>query len=193
MAAEQLELDIRANQPVAHAIRTRTAVFVNSNEDLADQLPGMVRADPEDHACASVPLPGASDDDPPLGAINVRFDAPHRFKSLDRSLLALLARRCSEAMLRAGRFEDERARRVAAEHALSTSRALEINDDIVQLLAEAKLAAELGMPDQAAAAIEAALVASKRVVATMTVDSHSYRRDAITLDGLLQSGSRTPL
>lgn len=176
---EHTQLDVAANLPIAYTVRSCEALFIDSNEDLAASMPGMERSDPQDHACASVPLRGATKDAVPLGAINVRFDAPRTISPFDRQLLEMLAARCSEAMLRAGRFDAEQRRRIAAEHALSTSRALEINDDIVQLLVEAKLAAELGRPEQAAAAIDRALTASKRVVATMTVASHSYRRDVI--------------
>ena len=75
-----------------------------------------------------------------------------------------------------------------AEEALATSRALELNDDIVQLMAEAKLAMELGLTEQASAALERALSASKRMVATMSRDAVSFRRDALDLDGVQRVG-----
>jgi GAF domain-containing protein len=127
-----------------------------------------------------------SEDDPVLGAINVRFDTPREFSELEKRLMTLLGERCSLAMVRAQRFAEERRRRMAAEEALTTSRALEINDDIVQLIAEAKLANELGLQEQATVALERALAASKRVVATMTNDAVTFRRDALELDGILR-------
>lgn len=184
---EQLELPLDANLPIAHAVRMRTTVLLGSNDDLASELPGCERLDPSDHACASIPLL-AGEDEPPLGAINIRFDTPRVFSRMDERLFRLLGERCSEAMVRAQRFAEEQRRRIAAEDALTTSRALEINDDIVQLIAEGKLAAELGLTEQAVAALDRALRASKRVVATMTSDSVSFRRDALTLDGVQRIG-----
>lgn len=182
---ERLQLPLSANLPIAHAVRMRTAVFIGSNAELACDHPGVDRLDAADHACASIPLI-ISEDEAPLGAINLRFDDPREFTVLEQRLFTLLGERCSQAMVRAQRFSDEQRRRIAAEEALLTSRALEINDDIVQLLAEAKLATELGLAEQAVAALDRALLASKRVVATMSSDAVSFRRDALTLDGTLR-------
>lgn len=187
MPVERLNLPVAANVPLAYSVRMRTPVFIGSNEDLMCELPGVERLDSRDHACASIPLM-VSEDDPVLGAINVRFDTPREFTALERRLMTMLGERCTLAMLRAQRFADERRRRLAAEEALTTSRALEINDDIVQLIAEAKLAAELGLTEQATEALERALAASKRVVATMTHDAVTFRRDALDLDGILRVG-----
>ena len=110
---------------------------------------------------------------------------------MEQRLLELLGERCSQAMVRAQRMSVERERRIAAEHALTTSRALELNDGIVQLIAEAKLAAELGLNEQAADALDRALLAGKRMVASMSADSVTFRRDALTLDGVLRVGGDT--
>lgn len=185
---EQLELPVDANLPIAHAVRMRTSVFIGSNEQLLLQHPGVARMDDDDHACASIPLL-AGEDELPLGAINLRFDTPREFSEMDRRLFALLGEHCSTAMVRAQRFADEQRRRIAAEDALTTSRALEINDDIVQLLAEAKLAAQLGLEERAVDALDRAMAASKRVVATMTRDAVAFRRDALTLEGILRVGA----
>jgi GAF domain-containing protein len=187
---QQLELSLAANLPIAHAVRMRTAVFIGSNDQLTCDHSGLDRLDPADHACASVPLLG-DEDAPALGAINVRFDTPREFTAMDERMLSMLGERCSQAMVRAQRYTDERRRRVAAEEALATSRALEINDDVVQLLAEAKLALELGMIDQAAAPLDRALAATKRMVSSMVTDTVHYRRDALDLDGVLRVGSNT--
>ena len=181
--AEQLEVPAGANLPIAHAIRMRTALFVGSNEELSCDHAGLSRLDPDDHACATVPLI-AHEDLPPLGAINVRYDEPRRFDAIDKKLLTMLGERCAQAMVRAQRFCDEQARRVAAEDALITSRALEMNDDVVQLIAEAKLAIELGLDEQAVATLDSALTASKRLLSSMTTGTTSFRRDAISLDGV---------
>ncbi|MCW2924158.1 MAG: domain S-box [Thermoleophilia bacterium] len=188
--AEQLELPIDANLPIAHAVRRGTPLFVGSNERLLEELPGVSRLDPADHACASIPLV-AIEGQPALGAINVRYDTPREFSTVDRALLTALGQRCAEAMARAQRYADERRRRHDAEAALSASRALEINDDVIQLLVEAKLAMELGLADQASDALDSALEASKRVVAAMTIESTSYRRDAGAADSLELVGVRS--
>lgn len=180
---QQLEVPITANLPIAHAIRMRTALFVGSNEELVCEHAGLDRLDPDDHACATVPLM-ISEDLPPLGAINVRFDTPREFSAVDRKLLNMLAERCAQAMVRAQRFSDEQARRIAAEDALITSRALEMNDDIVQHIAEAKLAVELKLEEQALAVLDTALTAGKRMLTSMTAHTTSFRRDAISLEGV---------
>lgn len=180
---EQLEVPISANLPIAYAIRMRTALFVGSNDELACSHEGLDRLDPHDHACASVPLL-AGDDAPPLGAINVRFDSPREFSQVDRRLLTLLGERCAEAMVRAQRFTDEHTRRLAAEHALVTSRALEINDDIVQHIAEAKLAVELGLDEQALSTLDSALTAGMRMLTSMTEHTTSFRREPLELEGV---------
>jgi GAF domain-containing protein len=180
---EQLEVPLAANLPIAHAVRMRTALYVGSNEELMCDHPGLERIDPNDHACASVPLM-VSEDLPPLGAINVRFDSPREFSQVDRRLFALLAERCAQAMSRAQRFAEEQQRRIAAEDALITSRALEMNDDVVQLIAEAKLAVELKLDEQALAVLDRALTAGKRMLTTMTSGTTSFRRDSIPLEGV---------
>ncbi len=180
---QQLEVPLSANLPIAHSIRMRTPLFVGSNEELMCDHAGLERLDPDDHACATVPLM-VSEDLPPLGAINVRFDSPREFTQVDRKLLTMLGERCAQAMVRAQRFTDEQSRRIAAEDALITSRALEMNDDVVQLIAEAKLAVEIGLTEQAEATLERALTAGKRMLTSMTAHTTSFRRDAISLEGV---------
>jgi GAF domain-containing protein len=126
----------------------------------------------------------AGEDLPPLGAINVRFDSPREFSQVDRKLLTMLGERCAQAMVRAQRFSDEQARRIAAEDALITSRALEMNDDIVQLIAEAKLAVELKLDEQALATLDRALTAGMRMMTSMTAHTTSFRRVPLELDGV---------
>lgn len=166
LPVERLEVPLDSELSVAQAVRLRTAIYHHEND-------------------VSVPLL-VSEEQPPLGAINMCWSEGHDLSSLEQRLLELLGERCSQAMVRAQRMAIERERRVAAEHALTTSRALELNDGIVQLLAEAKLAAELGLNEQAVDALDRALVAGKRMVATMSADSVTFRRDALSLDGVLR-------
>jgi hypothetical protein len=163
---ERLELPADSDEPVAQAARLRTAIYHHEHD-------------------VSVPLM-VSEDLPPLGAINLRWKSGHDLSRGEQRLLELLAERCSQAMVRAQRMSDERSRRIAAEHALTTSRALELNDGIVQLIAQAKLAAELGLTEQTTEALDQALAAGKRMVASMTGDSVTFRRDAFPLEGVLR-------
>ena len=184
---ERLEVPLTANLPIAHAVRMRTAMFIGSNEELTCEHPGLTRVDPDDHACASMPLM-VSEDLPPMGAINLRFDEPRTFSAGDERLFSMLAERCAQAMVRAQRFSEEQHRRIEAEDALLTSRALEMNDDVVQLIAEAKLAVELQLDEQAVATLDRALTASKRMLSTMTSGTTNFRRDAISLEGIARIG-----
>lgn len=164
--AEQIELPLDSDLPIAHAVRLRAAIF----------------HDPHD---ASVPLL-VGEDLPPLGAINIR--TTQVLTPIEQRLLELLGERCARAMVRAQRYVSERDRRISAEDALTTSRALEINDNIVQLIAEAKLANQLGLAEQATDALERAMAASTRMVSSMTADAVTFRRDALMLDGVLRVG-----
>jgi hypothetical protein len=168
LPVERLDVPLDSPLPIAESVRMRTAIYHHEHD-------------------ASVPLL-QGEDVPPLGAINMRWDDGHSLSELEQRLMELLAERCSQAMLRAQRMFDERERRVAAEHALTTSRALELNDGLVQLIAEAKLAADLGLTEQAADALDRALTAGKRMVASMSADSVTFRRDALALDGVLRVG-----
>ncbi|MBV8161593.1 MAG: PAS domain-containing protein [Acidimicrobiia bacterium] len=75
-------------------------------------------------------------------------------------------------------------RRMAAEDRLrlehyrdSERHALELNDDVVQGLAVAKIALELGQLDEAGGAIEATLAASKRIVSELLGHNHTRPGD----------------
>lgn len=166
LPVERLDVPLDSALPIADAVRMRTAIYHHERD-------------------ASVPLL-QGEDAPPLGAINICWDRGHDLSELEQRMLELLAERCAQAMVRAQRMFDERERRIAAEHALTTSRALELNDGIVQLIAEAKLAADLGLAEQAADALDRAFAAGTRMVASMSADSVTFRRDALALDGVLR-------
>lgn len=63
--------------------------------------------------------------------------------------------------------------RIRLEHYRENERhALELNDDVVQGLAVAKIALELNRPDEAIQAIETTLEASKRIVSELLAQNH---------------------
>ena len=55
-------------------------------------------------------------------------------------------------------------------------RATELNDDVVQALAVAKLAFQAGRPDEGIASLDLALDASKRILAELVADAPTLRR-----------------
>ena len=171
---ERLELPLDAPYPLAEAMRRSEALFIGSNEELSCDFPGLSRISAEDHACATVPL---RDGDEVFGALNVGFDEPRAFTDDDRALLVELARRCAQAMRRAEAFEAATRAHEAVERELRELRAFELNDDVVQELAVAKLAFELGEVDEARAGVRRALEASEATLARMVSESESFRRE----------------
>ena len=112
----RLTFPLESPYPLAETIRRRQPLFIESNERLACDHPGLVRINEEDHACATLPL--FDDDREILGALNLAFDEPHTFSNEELELIEVLARECRQAMLLGRRVRDElagRALRVAAE------------------------------------------------------------------------------
>ncbi|HEY3543072.1 MAG TPA: GAF domain-containing protein [Gaiellaceae bacterium] len=92
----RLAFPVDSPYPLAYAVRNERPVFIASNEQLECDHPGLVRVDPEDHACATVPL--LSTDGRLLGAINVAFEDPHEFTDDERILIEASARRCAAVL-----------------------------------------------------------------------------------------------
>ncbi len=92
-----------APYPLAETIRTREPLFIENNEQLACNNPGLIRIRSEDHSCATVPLLDESGE--VLGALNLGFDEPRAFAARDYELIDLLARHCAQAMSLAQRLE----------------------------------------------------------------------------------------
>ncbi|MCW2921310.1 MAG: sensor histidine kinase [Thermoleophilia bacterium] len=74
----------------------------------------------------------------------------------------------------------ERAARRRAEAQLTRQRAFELNDDVVQDLAVAKLSLQTGQTEAGLAAVDRALASGKRIISDMVTSSGSFerRRDA---------------
>ena len=93
-----------APYPLAHAARTGEALFIESNEQLVCDHPGLVRVKEEDHACATLPLFA---DGKLVGAMNLGFDEPRRFTADEHEKISLLGRYCADAMAVARRVDTE--------------------------------------------------------------------------------------
>ena len=98
-------LGLDAPYPLAETIRTREPLFIENNEHLACNNPGLIRIRTEDHSCATIPL--VDEEGSLLGALNLGFDEPRTFTARDRELIDLLVQHCSEAMSLARRLETE--------------------------------------------------------------------------------------
>jgi GAF domain-containing protein len=90
-----LSFPIDAPYPLAETIRTREALFIDDNEQLECEHPGLVRVKCDDHACATLPLFAGGDF---VGALNVGFEDPRAFTDEDREALAALARGCAHVL-----------------------------------------------------------------------------------------------
>lgn len=89
-------LALDAQYPLAETIRTRESLFIENNEQLACNNPGLIRMRSEDHSCATVPLLDESGE--LLGALNLGFDEPRTFGARDYERIDLLTRHCAQAM-----------------------------------------------------------------------------------------------
>lgn len=89
-------LALEAPYPLAESIRTRQPLFIENNEQLACNNPGLVRIRSEDHSCATIPLLDESGE--LLGALNLGFDEARTFSRRDYERIDLLVRHCAEAM-----------------------------------------------------------------------------------------------
>ena len=98
-APVHLAFPINAPYPLAAVLRRPAALFIESNEQLACDHPGLVRVDAADHACATIPLRGA--DDRVIGALNLGFEDPHAFTDAERDAIQELAGRCADTLERA--------------------------------------------------------------------------------------------
>ena len=91
-----LAVPLDAPYPLAVATRHAVPLFIESNDVLACDHPGLVRMKAVDHACATVPL--AADEVGVLGAVNVTFEDPRTFAAEDRAILSETVARCAQAL-----------------------------------------------------------------------------------------------
>jgi hypothetical protein len=77
----------------------------------------------------------------------------------------------------------ERVRTARLEAELTRRRAFELNDDVVQDLAVAKLSLEAGRPEDSHAAIDRALTAGKRIISEMVDATGRFERDSASGEG----------
>lgn len=167
--ARRIEVAASEHLPLIATALDGEVRVIESNEDLACDYPGLTRLNAADHACATVPL---HDGERLRGALNVAFDEPRRFTPAERFVLQEIARHCADALGGAERLH-------RAEQSLRSRRAMVLHDDVVQDIAAAKLALELGQLEQAGTSITLALEAAKKIV-TGLADGTDFRRDAAT-------------
>jgi GAF domain-containing protein len=170
---ERLLIPLDAPYPLAETVRSDRALFIASNEELRCNHPGLTRMKHADHACATIPLAA---DGRLLGALNVSYDSPRSFDAADRELLHLFAERCAQAIVAAEQRALKTAAEALAERTLSEQRALDLSDDVVQELAAAKLALELGRNEDGLESVTRALQAAESIAAELTSGVTSFRR-----------------
>jgi GAF domain-containing protein len=166
---ERFHVPLDATYPIVASARDGLPRLIESNDQLECDFPGVQRINPDDHACASIPL---LHDGVPVGAINIAFDTPRAFTADERELMALLGTHCAVALERARRLHD-------AEQRLLALQAMEIHDNVVQDLAVARLALEAGLEAQAMESLTKGLDAAKRIVSDIAVDAPHLRREAL--------------
>jgi len=91
-----LAFPVDAPYPLAAVFRRKTELFIESNDQLACDHPGLVRMEETDHACATIPLRDA--DGRLLGALNLGFEDPRAFDDPERRAIQALAGRCAAAL-----------------------------------------------------------------------------------------------
>lgn len=101
--------------PVADALGRGAALFVGSRSEAEARWPDAAREDaaaPRDYAFACVPL---EVERRCIGGVAFVFRRRHRFQLSEQAFLSIVAREAADALLRAQRYEAERAARAEAE------------------------------------------------------------------------------
>ena len=172
-AAVPLPLD--APYPIAAVARSLEPLFIADNEDLACNHAG-----PQPPERRRPRLRGRFRCAPRTASAG-RGEHLLRRAARVRRVRArpdpVFAHLCELAMDRALRLRQQQELREAAEQRLADARVLELNDDVVQSLAVATLAAELGDTEQARRSTLDAFEAAKRILAALAEDASIFRRD----------------
>lgn len=92
----RLAFPVDAPYPLAAVIRNGAELFIESNEQLQCDHPGLVRVQDVDHACATLPL--RDDEGTLIGALNLGFEDPHEFSDAEREQIHAIAARCAEIL-----------------------------------------------------------------------------------------------
>lgn len=126
-----------------------------------------------------------------FGTLCIIDRAPRAMSEAERQVLSdLAAIVCDEIELRLN------ARQVAADARYKleladqrTGQVAQLNDDIVQVLAVAKLTLQMGDSEKALASVDSALDAGKELLADMTAEAQSLRRSKPALQALADTHS----
>ncbi len=102
-----------APYPLAEAVRSAEAVYLESLEDRAKRYPVFgVRPEETDHAVVCIPM---IVEGRPVGGLTFSFGHPRTFDADDRAFLSALARQGAQALERARLYEAQQAARAEAE------------------------------------------------------------------------------
>ena len=91
-------VSMQAPQPVADALRTRSAIFIRDADERSRRYPEMEGLDGENYASATIPLVVG---DRGIGAISFEFPQDRSPRAEEHALLAALAHQCAQAIDRA--------------------------------------------------------------------------------------------
>lgn len=107
---------VAAPVPIAEAVRTGSAVWLESVDDLTRRYPSLATSPAimEDQARAAIPL---MIDGRAIGAMGLSFAKARAFDADDQAFALALAGQCAQALERARLYEVEQAARIAAETA----------------------------------------------------------------------------
>jgi PAS domain S-box-containing protein len=102
--------------PLAEAIRSKSAIWLESRAALAARYPQLEQQSAAEHnAWVALPLMAEGR---ASGAIGISFSQPHLFSTHERTFLLTLASQCTQAIERARLYEAERQARAHAEAAV---------------------------------------------------------------------------
>ncbi|NTU84075.1 MAG: GAF domain-containing protein [Chloroflexales bacterium] len=101
-------LPLAAPLPLSDVVRTRTALFLSSPDELLSRYPQLTTADLQHRAWALAPLTVG---ERVVGGLMASFEAPRPFTPADQLLLTTVAQICAQALERARLTEIEREAR----------------------------------------------------------------------------------
>jgi signal transduction histidine kinase len=115
-AFAQIDFNESVNTPVADALRSGTAVWIDSKEEFAERYSGLVSiaAPRPEYRLVALPIMAKGTC---IAALAFTFDVAGRFPDAEREFLLNIARQGGHALERALSFEVERAARAEAEAA----------------------------------------------------------------------------
>lgn len=102
--------------PIAEAVRTRQAIYMQSAEERLERYPELIKVAAKQVTQSSASLPLITGGKA-IGCLGLSFNRPGAFSEDDKEFMFALARQCAQALERARLFEAERQARADAERA----------------------------------------------------------------------------